>query len=131
MLSLTEQFVFTRPFTEGDETNKCSPEVKDILHTIYGDEVVMETAKKMTKLFKEKKECLLHGDLHTGSVLVKGKDSRIIDLEFAFVGPAAFDVGMLLANYIFSYYRHMSIPENNDQGRAFAQKMIETCHLTG
>ena len=54
-----------------------------------------------------------------------------MDLEFAFMGPASFDVGMLLANYIFSYYCHMSNPENHDQRRKFANSMIDMCKLTG
>lgn len=51
----------------------------------------------------------------------------MIDLEFAYMGPPAFDIGVLLANYIFSYYGHM----DNDRHRKFAQKMIEACKLTG
>ena len=56
---------------------------------------------------------------------------KMIDLEFAYMGPPAFDLGVLLANYIFSYYGHMSIPEDNDRHRKFAQLMIEACKLTG
>lgn len=56
---------------------------------------------------------------------------QMIDLEFAYMGPPAFDIGVLLANYIFSYYGHISIPEDNDRHRQFAQLMIEACKLTG
>ena len=34
----------------------------------------------------------------------------MMDLEFAFVGPAAFDIGMLIANYVFSYNSHKYYP---------------------
>lgn len=56
---------------------------------------------------------------------------QLIDLEFSFVGPVAFDIGMLIANYIFQYYHHMSIPENNDEHRKFAYLMIDMCKSTG
>lgn len=125
MVTLTQQFVFTRPFTKNDETNKCSPEVSEILDSVYGDGTVLSAAKDMLQIFLQKKECLIHGDLHTGSIMVKGTDARIFDIEFAIVGPAAFDLGLLVANFIFSYYRHMSIEENNDMHRTFAYKMID------
>lgn len=131
MISLTQQYVFTRPFKSDDETNRCSDALKERLDTVHKDQQVLDTANTMLKLFLEKKECLLHGDLHTGSILVKDTSARMFDVEFAFVGPAAFDVGMLIANFIFSYYRHMSIEENNDEHRQFAYLMIEACKIFG
>jgi 5-methylthioribose kinase len=47
------------------------------------------------------KEHLLHGDLHTGSVLILGEDVKIIDAEFAFFGPLGFDLGTLMAHLLF------------------------------
>jgi 5-methylthioribose kinase len=47
---------------------------------------------------------LLHGDLHTGSIMVTDDDTRVIDPEFAVYGPMAFDIGMLLANFWMSYF---------------------------
>ena len=50
----------------------------------------------------------------------------MIDLEFAYIGPASFDVGMLLANYLFSHYQHMS------QGnRELAYVLVDLCKHTG
>ena len=46
----------------------------------------------------------MHGDLHTGSVMVTDDETRVIDPEFAFYGPMAFDVGMLLANYWMAFF---------------------------
>jgi 5-methylthioribose kinase len=45
---------------------------------------------------------LLHGDLHTGSVLVTREDTRVIDPEFAFYGPMGFDVGALIGNFLLA-----------------------------
>lgn len=130
MVNLTEQYVFTRPFTDGDPTNRCSDKVKERLHLVYEDEKVLSTALRMKELFLTKKECLCHGDLHTSSIMVDETSAKLIDLEFTFVGPVAFDIGMLLANYIFQYYRHMSTLENNDEHRKFAYLMIDTCKTT-
>ena len=44
-------------------------------------------------------EALIHGDLHTGSIMVNQDETKVIDPEFAFYGPMGFDVGLLLANF--------------------------------
>ncbi len=51
--------------------------------------------------FLDAKEHLLHGDLHTGSVMTNGDDLKIIDAEFAFFGPLGFDAGVLIAHILF------------------------------
>jgi len=56
---------------------------------------------------------------------------QMIDLEFAYIGPAAFDVGCLVANYIFSYYQHMSTEYQHDKHRKFAYSIIDICKQTG
>src|SRR5690606_39022985 len=60
--------------------------------------------QKLKHLFAARAETLVHGDLHTGSVMVTEDDTRVIDPEFAFYGPIAFDVGMLLANFWMAYF---------------------------
>ena len=55
----------------------------------------------------------------------------MIDLEFAFMGPCAFDVGMFLANLIFTYYQHMSIPQDNDVHRQYSYRIIDLCKKFG
>ncbi|XP_022318105.2 methylthioribose kinase-like [Crassostrea virginica] len=130
LVSLTEQFIFTKPFDKSDSTNRLSEDISCSLPQIYDNPRVLEAANFMKGIFLNKKECLVHGDLHTGSIMVNGDETKMIDLEFAYMGPPAFDLGVLLANYIFSYYGHMSIPEDNDRHRKFAQLMIEACKLT-
>ncbi|XP_062596852.1 methylthioribose kinase-like [Saccostrea cucullata] len=130
LVTLTEQYIFTKPFDKCDATNKLTDDISSSLPQLYDDPRVLDVAKDMKHIFLTKKECLVHGDLHTGSVMVDGANTKIIDLEFAYMGPPAFDIGLLLANYIFSYYGHMSIPEDHDRHRKFAQLMIEACKVT-
>ena len=49
-------------------------------------------------------EALLHGDLHSGSIMVTETSTLVIDPEFAFYGPMGFDTGLLLANMLFAYF---------------------------
>lgn len=129
MVSLTKQFVFTAPFVKGEPTNRCADNVIPVLSQIYDDATVLNAADKMKQMFLERKESLLHGDLHTGSIMAAtdGSDAKMIDLEFAYVGPCAFDVGMFLANLIFTYYQHMSTPQNNDVHRQYSYSIVDLC----
>lgn len=42
---------------------------------------------------------LTHGDLHPGSIMVKGGSVKVIDPEFTVYGPAGLDVGSVLSGY--------------------------------
>lgn len=126
LVQLTEQYVFTKPFTKDDPTNHSCEEVSAQVNLVYDNPQILANAEKMKEIFLEKKECLIHGDLHTGSIMVLNDSAKLMDIEFAFVGPGAFDVGCLIANYIMSYYQHMS--EGN---RKFAYRTIDFCKITG
>ena len=52
----------------------------------------------------------------------------MMDLEFAYVGPAAFDIGMLLANYIFSHYSHRFYPM--EKSPEFYKKLQQATEIT-
>lgn len=50
--------------------------------------------------------CLVLGDLASKNIFVDGKQIRFLDLERAFVGDGAFDVGFLFAHYL------LEVPSN-------------------
>ena len=105
LCKLTEDFVFTFPYME-HETNEieknCIDEAKELF-------LQMEFKKSVLKLkysFMTHSDALLHGDLHTGSIMINEKETFVIDPEFAFFGPFGFDIGALIANLINSYISH-------------------------
>ena len=55
--------------------------------------------------FMTRGEALIHGDLHTGSVMVGGGRTVAIDPEFAFYGPVGFDLGAIWANAVIATVR--------------------------
>mgnify|MGYP003886415537 CR=1 FL=1 len=75
---------------------------------------------------------LLHGDLHTGSVMIRHDGSsqsscRVIDAEFAFVGPFAFDIGLFLGNLFLAYCAVPGIVKSSEgENSPTAQFAIET-----
>lgn len=54
--------------------------------------------------FCERAQALIHGDLHTGSIMVTSDSTQVIDPEFAFYGPMGFDIGAFLGNLILAYF---------------------------
>ncbi len=98
---LTEDFVFTFPYME-NETNRHNPLIETAAKAIKSDEEFKAKAMELKYIFMTKAEALLHGDLHTGSVMLNEQESFVIDSEFAFVGPIGFDLGAVVGNLLMA-----------------------------
>ncbi|MFT3967804.1 MAG: S-methyl-5-thioribose kinase [Sphingobium sp.] len=98
MCRITEDLIFDEPYFDAP-MNHHTPGLEDIAAAFRADVPLRLAAQGMKARFLAAPEALLHGDLHTGSVMVTDRDTRIIDAEFAFYGPVGFDVGMILANF--------------------------------
>jgi len=105
LCKLTEDFVFTAPFMD-DETNAELPELSDVAERIENDVELKTKILHLKYKFMNQSDALLHGDLHTGSIMINQDETYIIDSEFAFVGPMGFDVGALIANLVMSWVSH-------------------------
>jgi 5-methylthioribose kinase len=104
LCGITEDLVFTDPYFEAAMNRHTSPQLDALVAELRADRDLKVEAQRLKHLFAANAETLLHGDLHTGSIMVTDSDTRVIDPEFAFYGPVAFDVGMLLANYWMAYF---------------------------
>ena len=71
-------------------------------------------------------EALIHGDLHTGSIMVTESETRVIDPEFAFYGPMGFDLGAVIGNLIMSYLASAGHERSPGERRAFETWVLET-----
>ena len=103
LCDITENLVFTDPYFDA-AMNRHTPGLGVLVQELRSDRDLKVEAQHMKHLFAAKAETLLHGDLHTGSIMVTDDDTRVIDPEFAVYGPMAFDIGMLLANFWMSYF---------------------------
>lgn len=68
------------------------------------DPLLKVRAARFGQKFLTEAQALVHGDLHSGSVMVTDSDSRVIDPEFAFYGPIGFDLGAFFGNLLLSWY---------------------------
>jgi len=71
---------------------------------IQQDAAVKVQVAFLKEKFQNLTQALVHGDLHTGSIMVTAERTQVIDAEFAFFGPMGFDIGALLANFFLSFY---------------------------
>ena len=71
---------------------------------IERDEKLKIAISRLKLKFMKNTDALLHGDLHTGSIMVTKNDTKVIDPEFAFYGPMGFDIGALIANLLMSFF---------------------------
>lgn len=104
MCELTEQVVFTDPYYPSAVNHHTSPHLDADAAALYSDAPCIAAAQRLKQLFLEKGQALLHGDLHTGSVMATESSAFVIDSEFAFYGPMGFDIGALLANLMLNYF---------------------------
>jgi 5-methylthioribose kinase len=102
---LTENFVFTFPFMP-HKTNRVHSNLQQQAEALWADASFKKNVLQLKNIFMNKTEALLHGDLHTGSIMLNAEETFVIDPEFAFVGPFGFDIGALLANLILSWLSH-------------------------
>ena len=58
-------------------------------------------------------------------------DLQIIDNEFTYVGPMAFDLGLLLSHYMITYHQHMLTEQDNDGHRRVSYKMMDVIRDSG
>lgn len=108
LCEITEDLVLTEPFEPrllGKENrNRFNPQIEGELKTLQSDARVKLRVAQLKQRFMTSAQALLHGDLHTGSIMATAPDTkgladiRVIDPEFAFYGPMGFDVGLFIAN---------------------------------
>ena len=97
------QVIFTDPYHDADVNHHTSPQLDALVSELRRDPAVKAAAAAAKAAFCSRRETLLHGDLHTGSCMVTAGTFFVIDSEFAFCGPMAFDVGKLVANLLLTF----------------------------
>ena len=104
LCKITEDLIFTEPYCISARNRWTAPQLDAVAAEFRADPELKLAISRLKVKFLSAGEALIHGDLHTGSVMVTDEDTRIIDAEFAFVGPMGFDVGAVIANLLLGYF---------------------------
>ncbi|MBD5094292.1 MAG: S-methyl-5-thioribose kinase [Subdoligranulum sp.] len=117
LCDVTETLVYTFPYFEDGAGNSVYPQSRELVRSeIYEDKKLHLEAAKLKEEFKSNAQALIHGDLHSGSIFVKEGSTKVLDPEFAFYGPAGYDVGNVLAHLIFAWVNaRYTMPEGEDR----------------
>lgn len=123
---IMEDVFFTEPYLVHPRSRWTSPQLDGLAAEIRGDLRLKLAASRLKLAYMTRAEALIHGDLHAGSIMVSADDTRVIDQEFAFVGPMGFDVGNVLADLLLSYFSQAGHATPADPRQTYQAWLLET-----
>lgn len=126
LCEISEDLVYTEPFYRCDRNEVFAKTLPFVEKEIWQDEKLLLETAKLKFAFMTNAQSLIHGDLHTGSIFIKKDDTKVIDPEFAFYGPAGYDVGNVIANLIFAYANGKAMIADIATQDAFCQYILTT-----
>ncbi len=126
LCDITEALVYTEPFGIYERNNMEDFLVDFHKENIVADEELRLEVAKLKFDFMNNAQALLHGDLHTGSIFVNKEYTKVIDPEFAFFGPMAYDIGALMANLVMNYISTLATVEDEAKREQHAAWVLET-----
>lgn len=126
LCKITEDLIFTDPYRIAEQNRWTTPYLDGLAAELREDMDLHIAVSRLKLKFMASPEALLHGDLHTGSIMVTENETRVIDPEFAFYGPMGFDVGAVLANLLMAYFASSGHERAPGDRRAFETWLLET-----
>ena len=126
MCRITEDLIFTDPYYDS-ERNNINPALRDYLEkSFWKNEAIRLEAAKFKYKFLTEAQSLLHGDQHTGSIFASEQETKVFDTEFSFVGPSAFDTGLLIGNILINYVSLFGKDEPAEAKKDYQEYWLET-----
>ena len=126
LCKITEDLIFTDPYRVAEQNRWTQPWL-DATAAAFREDLDLHVAISRLKLkFLNASEALIHGDLHTGSIMVTEGATVVIDPEFAFYGPMGFDVGAVIGNLLMAYLASAGHERSPGDRRAFEAWVLET-----
>lgn len=123
---LTEQVIFTDPYMEANYNRWTSPQLDEDAKALREDELLKLEVADLKAKFCERSQALIHGDLHTGSIMVTTSSTKVIDPEFAFYGPIGFDVGAFLGNLLLAYFSQDGHADDQNNRQDYKRWILST-----
>ena len=81
---------------------------------------MVQVAMRYKYKFMTQSQALLHGDLHSGSVMIGTDSVQVIDPEFSFMGPMAFDTGNYAGNLYMAWFSQPDTGRQRKRPRAIS-----------
>ena len=128
LCKITEDLVFTDPYRISPGNRWTAPQLDGDAAAFRADAPLKAEVQALKLKFLTSAEALVHGDLHTGSIMVTEMETRAIDPEFAFFGPMGFDAGALIANLLIAAIAHR-VHKPGELGEAYRTWILDQAEL--
>ncbi len=125
LIRISVDLIFADPYFAGPRNRHTSPQLDEIVADLRGDGQLKVAVARFGQKFLNEPQALIHGDLHSGSVMVTDRDTRVIDPEFAFYGPIGFDLGAFFGNLLLSWYSQPGHSTASDDRAAYREWILQ------
>jgi 5-methylthioribose kinase len=125
LIRISVDLIFADPYRRSARNRHTSPQLDQIVADMRRDGPLKVAAARMGQKFLNDAQALIHGDLHSGSLMVTENDTRVIDPEFAFYGPIGFDLGAFFGNLLLSWYSQPGYATPSDDRCAHQEWILE------
>jgi 5-methylthioribose kinase len=125
LIRISVDLIFTDPYRVSERNRHTAPQLDRIATQFRHDSGLKLAVARFGQKFLNDTQALVHGDLHSGSVMVTPRDTRVIDPEFAFYGPIGFDLGAFFGNLLLSWYAQPGHASAGDDRTAYQDWILE------
>ncbi|BBB25593.1 S-methyl-5-thioribose kinase [Amphritea japonica] len=123
LCKISEEVFFWDPYCD-HERNNVNGLLRSDAEQLWQDVVLKREVARLKAKFLNQAEALLHADLHSGSVFANQSGIKVIDPEFAFVGPIGFDIGLIIANYLLNLSGQANLPGEQTERSDYQQWLL-------
>ena len=90
LCKITEDLIFTDPYRIAEQNRWTAPYLDGLAAELRDDMELHVAVSRLKLKFMASPEALLHGDLHTGSIMVTESETRVIDPGIRLLRPDGF-----------------------------------------
>ena len=122
---ITEDLIFTDPYRITELNRWTAPQLDADAKAVCDDVALKMAVSELKEKFLCDTEAMIHGDLHTGSIMVTDDSTKVIDPEFVMYGPMGFDTGAVIGNLLLSYFSQAGHAEAPGARRDYQEWILE------
>jgi len=104
MFKWMEELSYTDPYIYNPRNNWNSPYLDKTVRELRKDSMLKLNVSILKEKYMSNHQTLVHGDLHSDSILIGKKKIGIIDYEHSFYGPYGYDFGHLFGHMFLNYF---------------------------
>lgn len=125
MRAIMENWLFLRD----TPTHQCPPLTRHLLPHIFAPDVVVQSHLLRHK-YMNSTQAFIHSDVHTSNIFADGSQIKVIDMEYTFAGPCAYDLGYFLASLVSQYCSAVFRPFPSEGERREFKTYLLACVYT-